>query len=288
MNSIGHQVVSPRILYFGTQGSFSLPPLLALLRTEQRVVGLVIPDIAQQSAPSAGIINLLATTTNDTIIARAHTHAIPVCTPSNLPATLEFELLVVACFPRRLPQCLLNRAAIAALNIHPSWLPAYRGPAPLFWQLRDGLREIGVTLHHMTSRIDAGDILAQTGITLPAGIAGSAADELLAGAGAEMLLAAIRSGDYSGRPQRGAESYQSWPHADDWSVPTSWPVLHAFNFMRSAAQWNQPFKLMTSPEALSARAATDYTHGASSPGAVRASAAGGHEVGFADGWLQVC
>jgi methionyl-tRNA formyltransferase len=233
------------------------------------------------------MINLLATTSNDTIIARARTHAIPVWTPSNLPATLGFELLIVACFPQ-LPQSLLQRAAIAALNMHPSRLPAYRGPAPLFWQLRDGLREIGVTLHYMTSRIDAGDIVAQTGVALPTGISGSAADELLAGAGAEMLLTAIRSGDYSGRPQHGAESHQSWPHADDWSVPTSWPVLRAFNFMRGAAQWGQPFKLMASPEALSARTATDFTHGASRPGAVRASAAGGHEVGFADGWLQVC
>jgi len=280
-------VASPRILYFGAQGPFSLPPLLALLRAEQRVVGVVIPDVARESAPSASMINLLATTSNDTIIARARTHAIPVWTPSNLPATLGFELLIVACFPQ-LPQSLLQRAAIAALNMHPSRLPAYRGPAPLFWQLRDGLREIGVTLHYMTSRIDAGDIVAQTGVALPTGISGSAADELLAGAGAEMLLTAIRSGDYSGRPQHGAESHQSWPHADDWSVPTSWPVLRAFNFMRGAAQWGQPFKLMASPEALSARTATDFTHGASRPGAVRASAAGGHEVGFADGWLQVC
>ena len=281
-------MASPRILYFGTQGSFSLPPLLALLRAEQRVVGVVIPDIARQSAPSADIINLLPTTSNDTIIARAHTHAIPVWSLSNLPTTLEFELLIVACFPRCLPQSLLNRATIAALNMHPSRLPAYRGPAPLFWQLRNGLREIDVTLHHMTSCIDAGDIVTQTGVALPVGISGSAADELLAGAGAEMLLTAIRSGGFTGRPQRGEESYQSWPRAEDWCVSTSWPVLRAFNFMRGAAQWGQPFELMASPEALPARAATDFTHGASSPGAVRASAAGGHEVGFADGWLQVC
>ena len=187
-------MASPRILYFGTQGSFSLPPLLALLRAEQRVVGVVIPDIARQSAPSADIINLLPTTSNDTIIARTHTHAIPVWSLSNLPTTLEFELLIVACFPRCLPQSLLNRATIAALNMHPSRLPAYRGPAPLFWQLRNGLREIGVTLHHMTSCIDAGDIVTQTGVALPVGISGSAADELLAGAGAD-----VDAPDTSGR-----------------------------------------------------------------------------------------
>ena len=252
------------------------------------MVGVVIPESSGQSVRDTNTIKLLPTTTNDTIVARARTHGIPVWTVSHLPSALEFELLVVACFPYRLPQSLLKRAAIAALNIHPSRLPAYRGPAPVFWQLRDGVREIGVTLHHMTSQIDTGNIVAQTDVTLPVGISGRDADELLASAGANMLLTTIQSGDFSGRSQGDLKSYQSWPHAQDWNVPTSWPVLHAFNFMRGVAEWGQSFKLLARPKPLIARAATDFTHGKSSPGAVRPSRSGGHEVGFADGWLQVC
>ncbi len=252
------------------------------------MVGVVIPESSGQSVLGTNNIKLLPTATNDTIVASARTHGIPVWTLSRLPVALEFDLLVVACFPQRLPQSLLNRAGIAALNIHPSWLPAYRGPAPIFWQLRDGMREIGVTLHHMTSRIDAGDIVAQTNVSLPVGISGLDADELLATAGGNLLLNTIKSRHFLGRSQGGPESYQSWPRAQDWSVPTSWPVLHAFNFMRGVAEWRQSFTLLSHPKPLTARTATHFTYGNSRPGAVRPSRSGGHEVGFADGWLQVC
>jgi len=252
------------------------------------VTGVVIPESSEQSTLGANTIKLLPTARNDTIVASARTHGIPVWTLPHLPDTLEFELVVVSCFPHRLPQLLLNRATIAALNIHPSRLPEYRGPAPVFWQLRDGMREIGVTLHHMTSQIDAGNIVAQTDVTLPVGISGPDADKLLASAGANMLLTTIQSGDFSGRSQGDLKSYQSWPHTQDWSVPTSWPVLHAFNFMRGVAEWGQSFILLSQPKPLTARTATDFTHNKSIPGAVRPSRSGRHEVGFADGWLQVC
>ena len=150
------------------------------------------------------------------------------------------------------------------------------------------MREIGVTLHHVTSHIDGGDIVTQTKVALPTGISGSAADELLASAGTDMLLDTIQSGDYSGRSQSGPESYHSWPRVLDWSVPTSWKVLHAFNFMRGVAEWGQSFKLLAYPKTLTARYASDFTRGKSSPGTVRVSQAGGQEVGFADGWLHIC
>ena len=35
---------------------------------------------------------------------------------------------------------LLERFPGGVINLHPSRLPAYRGPDPLFWQFRDGLR----------------------------------------------------------------------------------------------------------------------------------------------------
>lgn len=288
MNNIRHQTSSLRILYFGTHNSFSLPPLLALLRAGQHVVGIVIPETPQQSELGENTFKLLPAATNDTIVSVARTHGIPVWTLSSLPVMLEFELLVVACFPKRIPQSLLNQGDVASLNIHPSLLPQYRGPAPLFWQLRDGMREIGVTLHHVTSQIDGGDIVTQTKVALPTGISGSAADELLASAGTDMLLDTIQSGDYSGRSQSGPESYHSWPRVLDWNVPTSWKVLHAFNFMRGVSEWGQSFKLLAYPKTLTARYASDFTRGKSSPGTVRVSKAGGQEVGFADGWLHIC
>jgi methionyl-tRNA formyltransferase len=60
----------------------------------------------------------------------------------------------------------LAAARLAALNLHPSLLPAYRGRAPINWVLVNGERETGVTLHHMVASADAGDIVAQRAIPI--------------------------------------------------------------------------------------------------------------------------
>jgi UDP-4-amino-4-deoxy-L-arabinose formyltransferase/UDP-glucuronic acid dehydrogenase (UDP-4-keto-hexauronic acid decarboxylating) len=52
------------------------------------------------------------------------------------------------------------------LNLHGSLLPKYRGRVPLNWVLVNGETETGVTLHYMTEKPDAGDIVAQEKIVI--------------------------------------------------------------------------------------------------------------------------
>jgi methionyl-tRNA formyltransferase len=47
----------------------------------------------------------------------------------------------------------------AALNMHGSLLPAYRGRVPVNWAIIHGERETGATLHHMVAKPDAGAIV---------------------------------------------------------------------------------------------------------------------------------
>lgn len=49
----------------------------------------------------------------------------------------------------------------ACINMHPSLLPALRGPDPAFRTLERRLGEGGLTIHHVTDEFDAGEILAQ-------------------------------------------------------------------------------------------------------------------------------
>lgn len=51
-------------------------------------------------------------------------------------------------------------------NLHGSMLPLYRGRAPVNWVLVNGETQTGVTLHHMVTRPDAGDIVAQQAIEI--------------------------------------------------------------------------------------------------------------------------
>jgi methionyl-tRNA formyltransferase len=61
---------------------------------------------------------------------------------------------------------LLNAARAGALNIHGSMLPRYRGRAPVNWAILHGEQETGATLHYMSARADAGDIVDQMAVPI--------------------------------------------------------------------------------------------------------------------------
>jgi methionyl-tRNA formyltransferase len=71
------------------------------------------------------------------------------------------DLLLVFGFNWRLPRNVLELPKFGVLNVHPSALPKYRGPSPVLWAIRNGDHFMGITVHRMTGRIDAGPVLAQ-------------------------------------------------------------------------------------------------------------------------------
>ena len=52
------------------------------------------------------------------------------------------------------------------INFHPSLLPSYRGTAPLIWAMVNGEREVGITAHQMTERVDSGHYYARVRIPI--------------------------------------------------------------------------------------------------------------------------
>ena len=65
-----------------------------------------------------------------------------------------------------IPAKLLACAKIAALNMHGSLLPRYRGRAPVNWAILHGETETGATLHIMEAKPDAGDIVGQSAVSI--------------------------------------------------------------------------------------------------------------------------
>ncbi|MGA2408320.1 MAG: formyltransferase family protein [Bacteroidales bacterium] len=51
---------------------------------------------------------------------------------------------------------------INIINLHPSYLPKYRGPSPILWAILYNENEIGLTLHFVDDGIDSGNIIKQT------------------------------------------------------------------------------------------------------------------------------
>jgi len=52
-----------------------------------------------------------------------------------------------------------------SINIHQGLAPIYRGGPTVFWELYNGEKEIGITVHFVAAKVDTGDIILQK--TLP-------------------------------------------------------------------------------------------------------------------------
>lgn len=50
---------------------------------------------------------------------------------------------------------------LGSINIHQGLAPLYRGGPTIFWELLNGEREVGITVHFVASKVDTGDIVLQ-------------------------------------------------------------------------------------------------------------------------------
>jgi methionyl-tRNA formyltransferase len=261
-------------------GRFSAIPLAALLTARLPVVGVVVPGLARPGAPpivqhqppsgGRGSLPLLGPAGAPTVLDLAGRHGLPAYAVSRLAdaatlatlAALGPDLIVVACFPRRLPAVLLALAPLGGVNLHPSLLPAGRGPNPRFWTFRHGLPRGGVTVHQMTDDLDAGPILAQTSFELPDGLTGAAFDETAAGLGADLLVQVARNlgaGRARPVPQDPARAtYDPAPTEADYLVPTDRPARWAYNFIRGVADDGRPLAFLLDRKPVPIRAALAY------------------------------
>ena len=74
---------------------------------------------------------------------------------------LNPELLVVAYYGQILSQEILDLGSKGIINLHPSLLPKYRGPAPVITPILNGDKETGVTIMRVAKDVDAGNIILQ-------------------------------------------------------------------------------------------------------------------------------
>ncbi|GKZ20648.1 methionyl-tRNA formyltransferase [Aspergillus brasiliensis] len=120
-------------------------------------------------------------------------------TPPILPGG-PINLIVAVSFGLFVPPRLLNGAKYGGLNVHPSLLPDFRGPAPLHHTLLAGRTKTGVTLQTLhLKHFDHGAILAQTpapGFDIPNPDTCTVPDllSLVCPKGAEILVKGIREG----------------------------------------------------------------------------------------------
>lgn len=149
-----------RIIFMGTP-DFSVTVLAGLVQAGYDVVAAVT-----QPDKKVGRKQVL---TPSSVKVYAQAQQIPVFQPEKLSKSPELEelialapdLIVTAAYGQFLPERFLQVAKIAAVNVHGSLLPKYRGGAPIQYSLRNGDAKTGITIIEMVKKMDAGAMYAQ-------------------------------------------------------------------------------------------------------------------------------
>ncbi|MCB1777964.1 MAG: formyltransferase [Candidatus Competibacteraceae bacterium] len=183
----------------------------------------------------------------DRVSAVSADHGIPTLTPEdpNRPEIVQHihelapDFLFSFYYRRMLSPELLAIAPRGALNLHGSLLPKYRGRAPVNWAVLHGEAETGATLHYMTVKPDAGDIVAQTAVPiLPDDTAREVFDKVTVAAEITLhgVLPALVNGVASRTPQNlGQGSYFPGRKPEDGRIDWHWPALRIHNLVRAVA-----------------------------------------------------
>ncbi|MEM9825766.1 MAG: methionyl-tRNA formyltransferase [Planctomycetota bacterium] len=148
-----------KIILMGT-GPFAVPSFEAIAGTDAEIVRVwtrpVVSNKSRQGSPQSPVRDW------------ATDRGLPVDDPAsaNDPAaqtqlrSLAADLMVVCDYGQILSAETLGTTRLGGLNLHGSLLPRYRGAAPVQWAVLNGDPVTGVSVIHMTPKLDGGPIVA--------------------------------------------------------------------------------------------------------------------------------
>ena len=284
MSNIDGTSPAPRALFLGMAGNFSPPALLALLESSVEVCAVVLPardHLAAQPAlrpldkplQARPMLPVLQSSLHNSIATIAWQSNIPVWEVAHMsaPETIALftnyrpDIMCVACFSLYIPRAILAIPRLGCLNVHPSLLPANRGPDPLFWTFHEGHHETGVTIHLMDEGLDTGPIVAQQKISVPDGITYAQLEARCAALGGNLLaqsLWQLYQGNATLTPQdESKSSYLPLPAEKDYVVVAAeWEARRAYNFICGVASKGMPVTLITGGKSIQVTNIISYSH----------------------------
>ena len=176
--------------------------------------------------------------------ALAQMHGIPVHDPESLrePEWIERirsfapDYLFSFYYRHMLPREVLHIPRIAAMNLHGSLLPAFRGRCPVNWVLIKGEKLTGVTLHIMEIKPDAGDIVAQRKVAISFEDTAHTLAQKLASEARKLMreiMPRLESGTFERHPQVGASSYFGGRRPEDGVIDWTASAESIYNLVRA-------------------------------------------------------
>ncbi|XP_075063736.1 methionyl-tRNA formyltransferase, mitochondrial isoform X2 [Mixophyes fleayi] len=173
------------VMFFGTD-DFALESLKILHRyskAQEAVVGRLevvsLPSVLRIGFPVANY---------------AADQGIPIHEWPDTSQCNQFDVGVVASFGRLLSEDLILKFPYGILNVHPSLLPRWRGPAPLIHTVLNGDENTGVTIMQIRpKRFDVGPMVMQKTFPVPPKCTSKELEAVLSRHGAEMLISVLKN-----------------------------------------------------------------------------------------------
>lgn len=226
-----------RVAFFGTP-AWAVPVLDALNRHHQVVLVVTQPDRPKgrglKPAPSPVAEYALA-------------HGLPLLKPERLKGNREFleafkaaapEVAVTAAYGKILPKEVLEVPPWGFLNLHPSLLPKYRGPAPVQWALIRGEKETGVAIMRTEEGLDTGPLYAVFRTEIGPDEDAVALSERLRDKGIELLLWTLENLPHlTPTPQEGEASYAPLLTKEEGRIRFAESAQAIYNRHRGVQPW---------------------------------------------------
>ncbi len=181
-----------KVLFMGTP-DFAVSSLCALADAGYDIVGVV----TQPDKPKGRGYTLMPPPVKEEAVRRGFR----VYQPNTLRdgafegelCELSPDVIIVAAYGKILPEYVINFPRLGCINVHASLLPKYRGAAPIQRSIIDGERITGITIMHMDTGLDTGDIISQAETEITAEDNFETLHDRLASIGAELLLSTLDS-----------------------------------------------------------------------------------------------
>lgn len=114
------------------------------------------------------------------------------------------EVAIVVAFGQILEQKFIDAFHLGCVNVHASLLPRWRGAAPIQRAIEAGDEVTGVCLQKMVKKLDAGDVLGERRLAVPAEMNSLELHDQLAALGADLLRVELMDyvrGNVAPKPQ---------------------------------------------------------------------------------------
>lgn len=152
--------------------------------------------------------------------------------------SLGLDVAVTAAYGKILPADLLQAPRFGFLNLHPSDLPKYRGPAPVQWTLINGDSQTAVSIMQTDPGMDTGPVVAKWHTPVDPDETAIELSERLRDKGIELLLLALDNLEHlTLTPQPLEGTHAPMLEKDHGKIIWSRPALEIYNRHRGVQPW---------------------------------------------------